>query len=396
MKFLGWFFCLAVTILSWSLTLNVVAQPANTGQPIRIEGTVQGIKLIPIAITGYSGEVDKVLKFDLEVAGFKITEASAAQYLLTGKNDGSQVEARLIDNFNKANLLGKAYNGGTARTQPHTLADEVVALVMKNQGIARTKIAFKVENGKKSEVYIADYDGANPVQVTSDNSRVAAPAWVPGKWMLYYTSYKSGYTDIYAHNLATGERRIVAQHPGLNSSAAISNDGKRMAMILSKDRNPELYVADANGSNLLRLTKTKEDESSPCWSPDGSKICFAAKINERRALYVVPSTGGPMTRIRTDGAINPSEPDWSPDGKQIIFTSQTRAGFSIWIVPAEGGSAELLTEGEDPSWAPNSRTVIFTRRKGDTRTLSLLDVPTKHVKDTAQISGSRSQPSWAK
>jgi hypothetical protein len=55
-----------------------------------------------------------------------------------------------------------------------------------------------------------------------------------------------------------------------------------------------------------------------------------------------------------------------------------------------------LVEGEDPSWAPNSRTVVFARRVGGKRILSLLDVPTKRVKDTAQVAGSRSQPSWAK
>jgi Tol biopolymer transport system component len=58
----------------------------------------------------------------------------------------------------------------------------------------------------------------------------------------------------------------------------------------------------------------------------------------------------------------------------------------------------MEVEGEDPSWAPNSRTLIFARRTGDGYILSLLDVPTKQVKDVSRISGSnsQSQPSWAK
>jgi len=73
-------------------------------------------------------------------------------------------------------------------------------------------------------------------------------------------------------------------------------------------------------------------------------------------------------------------------------------GFEICVVPATGGSATVLVSGEDPSWAPNSRTVVFARRSGGSRRLSLLDVFTKQYKDVSRISvsGSKSQPSWAK
>ena len=103
-----------------------------------------------------------------------------------------------------------------------------------------------------------------------------------------------------------------------------------------------------------------------------------------------------MRMLTTAGAPNPSEPDWSPDGKQILFTSQVRSGFNLYLVPAQGGPVEELTAGEDASWAPDSRTVVFTRRSRSRRILSLLDVVTKRVKDTALSTGNCSQPSWAK
>jgi TolB protein len=263
-------------------------------------------------------------------------------------------------------------------------------------GIAETRIAFKADIGSHSEIYIADFDGHNPQPVSQDGALVAAPCWVPGHLALYYTSYKLGTPNILFQNLATAERRNFSHYPGMNSSAAASANGK-VAMVLSKSGSPDIYVCDADGSNLRDLTPTREDESSPCWSPDGQWICYAAKGGEHRSLRKVSPSGGPSEPIRTAGVSNPSEPDWSPDGRWIVFTAQM-GSFQICVVPAAGGAATPLVTGEDPCWAPNSRTVIFVRGEGRNRVLSLLDVPTKQVKDVSRVSGStgNSQPSWAR
>jgi TolB protein len=102
-----------------------------------------------------------------------------------------------------------------------------------------------------------------------------------------------------------------------------------------------------------------------------------------------------MKRLNTGGVTQCTEPDWSPDGKWIAFT-RAAGEFTLYVMPAGGGSAEAVVAGEDPSWSPNSRTLIFTRRAGAERRLSLLDVPSRHVKDLSRISGSCSQPSWAR
>jgi len=168
-----------------------------------------------------------------------------------------------------------------------------------------------------------------------------------------------------------------------------------VALVLSKGGSPDIYVCDADGSNLKPLTRTREAESSPCWSPDGRTICFSSRHEGRSALFVVSVDGGSMRRLSTGGALNCTEPDWSPDGKQIVFT-RLAGDFEICVVPAGGGAMTPLVAGEDPAWAPNSRTVIFTRRVKGKRVVSLLDVPTKQIKDIQQTSGSCSQPCWAK
>lgn len=378
-------------------TLLLALAPALFAQtPIVIEKdyTPGAMPPIKVNLAGFTGEAASVLEFDLYVQGFVNVPADQAQYLIVGSSSPN-VQGTVTDRITRQVRLTKAYSGGTLRRQTHAFADDVVLALTGVNGIAQTRIAFKVDTGSTSEIYVADYDGHNARAVTQDGSIVAAPAWVPGQLALAYTSYRLGQPDIFRHDLTTGTRVPLARHPGLNTSVAFSPDGSRIAMILSKDGSPDVYVANADGSNARRLTNTKEDESSPCWSPDGRWICFAGKVGGIRGLYKVPAGGGAVQRITTRGVSNPSEPDWSPDGKWIVFTAQM-GGFEICVVPAEGGTATVLVSGEDPSWAPNSRTIIFAKRSGGSRRLSLLDAPTKQVKDAARISGSNSQPSWAR
>jgi len=361
------------------------------------EITVLGnTKPIPVSLDGFSGEVADVLKFDLYVQGFSFVTPDAAQYQISGSNDGNVV-GRVADKFARTTLLTRSYTGASLRRQAHAFADDIVFAVTGKKGIGQTKIAFKAQpsgNGP-GEVYVSDFDGHNPQAVTHDNAIVSKPSWTPGRLGLYYNSYKLENPDIFYSDLSTGQRRVVARYGGSNFSPAASPDGSKVAMILSKDGSPDVYVSGADGSNLKRLTTGIED-SSPCWSPDGQWVCFATKIAGRRLLAKVPADGGTVQVIHTAGAPNPTEPDWSPDGKWIAFTSQT-SEFDICVVSADGSAPPtVLVRGQDPSWSPNSRTLVFNHSVGYLQTLSVLDVFTKQVKDVGRIAGSDSEPAWRK
>lgn len=355
---------------------------------------------IPIAISGFPDEVRKVLEFDLYVVGFDVNSAKP-QYLLKSTPGGS-VQGTLSDANNSQTIFARAYPGGTARVQAHALANDVVKTLLQLPGIATTRIAFKNSTGNRnakgeivSEIWASDYDGANAVALTGDSTIAAAPCWVPGKLELFYTFYRAVRPEIYLQDLRTGDRQRVFSFPGMSSSVSVSPDASRVAMILSKGGSPDLWVANVDGSGVRRLTDTKELEASPCWSPDGSRLCFTSTEGGRPALYTIPADGGAMTRLRTGGVTQCTEPDWSPDGKWIAFT-RASGEFTLFVVPASGGDARPLCPGEDPSWSSNSRTLVFTRRSSGDRRLSLLDVPTGHVKDLARISGNCSQPTWAR
>ena len=354
-----------------------------------------GQKPIPVSLDGFSGEVESVLKFDLYVQGFSFVSPDAAQYQISGGNSGN-VTGNVTDKFAKKAILSKGYTGASLRRQAHAFANDIVFTITGKKGIGLTQMAFKAQSPDGTgEIYVSDFDGHSPQPVTRDNAIVSKPSWAPGRLALFYNSYKLQNPDIFYSDLTTGERRVVASYGGSNFSPAASPDGSKVAMILSKDGRPDVYVANADGSNLKRLTTGVED-SSPCWSPDGQWICFATKINSRRLLAKVPADGGAVQVIRTTGAPNPTEPDWSPDNKWIAFTSQT-SEFDICVVPADGSADPVvLVRGQDPSWSPNSRTLLFNHSAGYLQTLSVLDVFTKQVKDVGRIAGSDSEPAWRK
>jgi TolB protein len=351
---------------------------------------------IPITISGFSGEALEVLEFDLYVQGCKVVPADQAQYQISGSSDGNII-GHVTDKFARKEILSRSYTGAGERREAHAFADDIVYAVTGRKGIGQTKIAFKDESSSGSgEIYVSDFDGHNPQAITTDGAIVAAPAWVPGRLALYYTSYKLGNPDIFYQDLSTGERRNFAGYAGLNTSAAVSPDGSKVAMILSRSGDPNVWVCNADGSGLKQLTFTRADDSCPCWSPDGQWICYATKIHSRRLLAKVSVTGGEPEIVHTAGAPNPTEPDWSPDGKWIAFTSQG-GEFDICVVPADGSGAPVaLVPGQHPSWSSNSRTLVYNHSVSYQQVLSVLDVFTKQHKNAARVAGDDSEPAWEK
>jgi len=370
-------------ILASSLSLRAQDHP--------IEIRKDTAHLIPIALRGFTGEAEEVLRFDLSVLGMEITEP--ADYIVSGRNDG-QVQGSLTQTGMQRPIFARAYNGGSTRSQAHAFANDIVKELRQTAPIFQTKIAFRLKQGNSTEICVSDFDGAHAVVLTHDGAMVDSPSWLPGGRGLLYTSWMHGNTAIYEHNLATGARKVFAGYPGSSFSAEVSPNGQMVAMILSKNGSPNLYVCDIDGGHLKQLTRSREEDSSPCWSPDSREICFVCRSG-RAGLQKISVDGGQAVPVHANAYGNLTSPDWSPDGSKIAFTSGSRP-FTIWVMPAGGGPAEKLVSGEDPCWAPNSRTIIFAQERNEKRVLCLLDVPTKHVKDVKQISGSCSEPSWAR
>src|SRR5436190_14298113 len=110
-------------------------------------------KPILVSASGFTGEALQVLEFDLYVQGFAVTNADAAQYSFSGKNNGN-LEGRVTDNIAKRQVLSKAYSGASIRRQTHAFVDDFVQ-TLGRKPICQTRIAFKMDTGPSSEIYIS-------------------------------------------------------------------------------------------------------------------------------------------------------------------------------------------------------------------------------------------------
>src|SRR5262245_18944473 len=104
----GGFLLSAATLWAADITIPGYSTPGETPP-------------IWISMSGFSGEANDVLQFDLYVHGFNFTNAEAAQYILNGSNNGN-LQGRVTDRYSKETKLSKAYTGGSLRRQAHTFA----------------------------------------------------------------------------------------------------------------------------------------------------------------------------------------------------------------------------------------------------------------------------------
>lgn len=359
-----------------------------------------------VAVSGFAGNpaLGEVVKNDVRLSGYLgLASTTPGEFALDGNAAGGTVVCTVTQLAAKKVVFSKAFPvGSDVRRTGHVICDEVVLAITGQRGIAQTRVAFVLKRGKASELAVMDYDGFNVRQLTSDGKISAHPRWSPDGTRLLYTSYLSGFPDVVELTLGSGQRRRVANFPGLNTGAEYSPDGTRIALTLSKDGNPELYTMDVAGVSAQRLTRTKGAESSPAWSADGRQIAYVSDDQGSPQVYVISAEGGEPTRLTKSPSYN-TEPVWSrpPAGADVAatlaVTSRVGGKFQVGLYDGAGGVKAVAADGADnwePSWAPNGRLLIFTKTQNWHSRLYLLDVITGEQLVLPAVNGDASEPAW--
>lgn len=391
-------------VLAVMLAVTLCWRPAGAQtRDVRIEIT-QGGHRIPLHIESLvpvgdrnarvmADQADELLARDLdESAVFTVTRAWQGQpppadveamvggrWTLAG---GQIVLAGEVRDPSRKPILSKEYRGPLAgwRDLVHQFSDDIVFQFTGEQGIARTRIAFSVVEGKTKELYVMNLDGSDARPLTADRSIALSPSWSPEGSLLAFMSYRGGAgARLFVTPSGGGRISMVSGRHGLNTSPAYSPDGREIACTLSMDGNTEIYALDARGGSPRRLTNNRAIDTSPSWSPTGREIAFTSDRSGSPQVYVMDRDGGNVRRLSFDVSYTDS-PCWSPRGDQIAFVARTSGGFDIYVCSADGNNTRLVVSGasnENPRWSPDGRHLVFASNREGSYGLFVTDLDSR-------------------
>ena len=322
---------------------------------------------------------------------------------------GIKVDLRLYGIRARQMAFGKEYTGAAAnpRLYAHTMSDELHQ-THNLRGVARTKLAFSsdrnrdavvatVEKRDVKEVYVADYDGANPRRITINRMLNITPNWSPDGRSIAYTSYRSGLPDILISNIYAGTMETPAKGVGQNFLPVFSPDGARIAFMSNRDGNSEIYVMNRDGTNVTRLTNNPAIDSTPTWSPTGTQIAFTSERTGTPQVYVIGADGAGLRRITSESYADRAT--WSPPPlNEIAFSANTGPGFDIKILNIGTGETRQITFGEgsneSPAWAPNGRHLAFMSTRAGRSQIFTVDRDGRNLRQLTK-EGNNTYPNWS-
>ena len=388
----------------------------------------QGINAaLPIGINsfGYSSEaqsMNEVINNDLKLSGqFKLIsplranptidawKSLGADSVLTGQVSAAgagryTVHFELADAAAKGRLLlAKDYtvSANQLRGLAHHISDEVYEKLTGERGIFSTRIAYilvqRLSGNARYFLEIAEVDGSNPQRLLVSTDPIMSPSWSPDGRQIAYVSFEKKRAQIFTVAVATGQRRLLTDFPGINGAPAWSPDGRQLAVVLSKGGNAKIYSVDLSSGAMKQLTFGNAIDTEPRFSPDGRSILFTSGRGGSPQIYSLTLADGKVTRITYDGNYN-ARASYTPNKQNMVMLHREEGSFNIGVQDLIHGGILPLTNSpmdESPSVSPNGRLVIYATRYQDKGMLGLVSLDGRVSQRLPPRDGDIQEPAWS-
>jgi len=199
------------------------------------------------------------------------------------------------------------------------------------------------------DIFVADLEGNILDQLTTEPGYDAEATVSPQGDKIVFTSMRTGDLELYTMNIDGSDVKQVTYELGYDGGAFFSPDGKQLIFRSSRPKTEEeikeykdllaeglvqptemeLYICNADGSELRQLTSLGNANWSPFFHPSGNKILFSSNFEAERGfpfnLYMIDLDGKNLERV-THGETFDAFPVFSNDGKKLIFSSNRNNG----------------------------------------------------------------------
>ena len=272
----------------------------------------------------------------------------------------------------------------------HGISDQIEQWVFGKRGIAQTRIAY-VNDGT---LRIVDSDGAETRTITTGRGALS-PAWSPTGESVVYTVLGNNGTQVEELDVRRGGTRRISQiRAGLNITPIYQPDGSGILYAQGTGNGTDLIFAGLEGEPRRITAGRGTDNTSPSYSPDGHQIAFISGKSGQPQVYIMDADGSNvqlLTPYTVGTRSYRASPDWSPDGRAIAYEQQN-GNFQIFMIDVRDRNPKQLTsegENEDPSWAPDGRHIVFSSTRSGDKQLWILDTESGRTRQLTHSRGAR-------
>ena len=268
-------------------------------------------------------------------------------------------------------------------------------------GTGKTTCAWIHPDGDKV-LFASTHADADAVQKQKDELELRAT----GKQRRYSWDYDKAY-ELYSIDLPTGETFRLTAAEGYDAEGSYSPDGEQIVFASNRQAysrelseretklfevDPsfmiDLYIMNADGSNVRRLTDEPGYDGGPFFSADGSRICWRrfSEDGTTAEVYTMKTDGSDVKRLTNLGAMSWA-PYFHPSGEYLIFTTNKHgfANFELYLVRADGQGEPVRvtsTDGFDglPVFTPDGNQLSWTSTRTVQKRSQIFLANWNHVK----------------
>ena len=226
-----------------------------------------------------------------------------------------------------------------------------------------------------------------------------------------FTGGTAPHSDIYVMNADGSNLTNLTNDLGRDQNPDWSPNGSQIAFEKNPDLSWEIYVMDPDGSNSVNLTNSPLVwDRDPAWSPDGSRIAFMRREpppGGNPEIYVMNADGSQPTNL-TNNSLSDESPDWSSDGSKIVFERLLPPEFpqpgasdqtDIYAMNADGSNQANLTRNpyldNEPAWSPDGSKIAFISYRDGNSEIYVMNADGSYPRRLTNDSYNEHDPAWS-